>query len=130
MAFIVIFMPTQQAFAIIPTTALFEANDPDDGDTIFSDGDTILIRFSTATNATNLGTMDSTEFNANFTIAGGISSFDGTFTGAWNGDSTELLITWTTIGSNIPVVGSTTIEEKGTTTIFDSGETDKYADTP
>ncbi len=117
------------AYAAVPTTTLLEANDPDDGDNIFSAGDTILIRFSESTNATNGGTMTPAEFNANFTIAGGITSFDGTFTGTWQTGSTELLITWTTIGINIPVVGSTTIEEKATTTIFDAAGAFKYADT-
>jgi len=118
------------AFAAIPTVTLFEANDPDDGDTVFSAGDTILIRFSEAINATNGGTMTPTEFNANFTIAGGISSFDGTFTGTWQTGSTELLLTWTVIGSNTPVVGSTTIEEKGTTDIASVSTSEIYADTP
>ncbi len=118
------------AFAAIPTVTLFEANDPDDGDTVFSAGDTILIRFSEAINATNGGTMTPTEFNANFTIAGGISSFDGTFTGTWQTSSTELLLTWTVIGSNTPVVGSTTIEEKGTTNIASVSTSEIYADTP
>jgi len=121
---------TQDAFAAVPTITLFEANDPNDLDAIFSNGDTVLIRFSEAVNATNGGTMTPTEFSANFTIAGGISSFDGTFTGTWQTSSTELLITWTTIGSNIPVVGSTTIDDNAaTTTLFDEATTtDKFVE--
>ena len=56
------------AYAVVPTIILFEANDPDDGDTVFSAGDTILIRFNAGVNATNGGSMTSTEFAANFTV--------------------------------------------------------------
>ena len=121
---------SQDAFAATPTTTLFEANDPDDGDTIFSNGDTILIRFSEATNATNGGTMTSGEFAANFTVAG-TAAFDGTFSGIWQTGSTELLLTWTTIGAATPVNPTTTIEENGATTnIADVGDVNLYADTP
>lgn len=109
------------AYAANPTVTSFLANDPDDGDNVFSNGDTILIVFDIGTNATNGGTMTPTEFNANFTIAGGISSFDGTFSGVWQNSAQELLLTWTSIGSNTPVVGATTIEEKGTTNIAAAG---------
>ncbi|EGG43028.1 Hypothetical protein Nlim_0078 [Candidatus Nitrosarchaeum limnium SFB1] len=120
------------AYAAPITVSTFQANDPDDGDSVFSNGDTILIAFNVGTNATNGGTMTSTEFNANFTISGGISSFDGTFSGVWQNSAQELLLTWTSVGSNIPVVGTTTIEEKGTTNISSSAGTnaDVYSDTP
>jgi len=37
------------------------ANDPDDGDTAYSDGDTLTLTFSANTNATNGGTMTNAE---------------------------------------------------------------------
>ena len=47
---------TQEAFAVgEPAFSLFVADDPDDGDTILSNGDTLTITFSEATNATNNG---------------------------------------------------------------------------
>lgn len=111
------------AYAAIPTITLFEADDPDNGDAVFSNDDTILIRFSEGVNATNGGTMTSGEFAANFTI-GVTGAFDGTFSGTWqtpdaNGP-TELLITWTVIGANTPMVAATTIDDNAaTTTLFD-----------
>lgn len=112
-------MPLQQAFADVPTIVLFEANDPDDADTVFSVGDTILIRFSEGVNATNGGTMTAGEFAANFTIAG-TAAFDGTFSGVWSnldgGGSRDLLLTWTVIGAATPIVGTTTIDDNAATT--------------
>ena len=97
---------SQNAFAASPITSAV-ANDPDDGDTIFSVGDTILITFPGATNATNGGTMTSTEFLANFTTTNP-NPFDGTFSGTWQNSAQELLLTWTAIATNL-VISSTTI---------------------
>ena len=111
------------AYAAVPTITAFIANDPDDGDAVFSNGDTILIRFSEAVNATNGGTLSPTEFAANFTVTNP-ASFDGTFTGTWQTGSTELLLTWTVIGAQIPNVGTTTITDNAATTnLFDAATT-------
>ncbi|AFS81240.1 hypothetical protein NKOR_06835 [Candidatus Nitrosopumilus koreensis AR1] len=68
------------------------ANDPDDGDTIFSNDDTIIMSFA-STNATGSGTMTDTEIKANFTSSNS-DLFDtgGTYTGFWSSDSTTLTI--------------------------------------
>jgi len=121
------------AYAVVPTIILFEANDPDDGDTVFSVGDTILIRFNAGVNATNGGSMTSAEFAANFTVTSP-ASFDGTFSGVWsNPDANgpqDLLLTWTAIGSNTPTVSTTTIDDNAATTnLFDAATTtDKFVE--
>jgi len=124
---------SQEALAAVPTIVLFEANDPDNADTLFSVGDTILIRFSEGVNAANGGTMTAGEFAANFTIAG-TAAFDGTFTGAWSnpdgGGSRDLTLTWTIIGAATPIVGTTTIDDNAATTnLFDAATTtDKFVE--
>jgi len=68
--FAVGFVPylTQDAFADTIAISSWVANDPDDGDTVYSVGDTLTLTFSGATNATNGGTMTHAEVIANFTF--------------------------------------------------------------
>ena len=67
------------------------ANDPDDGDTVYSVGDTVTITFPAATNATGGGTMTNAEIIANFTWTTADVDSD-TLTGTWDGTSTILTI--------------------------------------
>ncbi|KAF6243352.1 hypothetical protein C6988_03670 [Nitrosopumilus sp. b1] len=117
---------TDDAFAAVPQFDTFVAADPDNGDLVYSVGDTLTINFDIATNATGGGTMTTAEINANFTFASpDISGGGTTYTGLWSADSTSLTITITGLG-NVPVISSTTVQGAGTTTIADAdgGNTD------
>ncbi len=82
------------------------ANDPDDGDTIYSIGDTITITFPAATNATGGGTMTNAEIIANFTWTTADVDSD-TLTGTWDGTSTILTILVNAIGGVDPPIPNT-----------------------
>lgn len=106
------FIPIQYAYAasgIVSATA----DDPDDGDAVYSVGDTITIVFPAATNATGSGSMTEAEISANFTFAlpAGLDLFDGDLTGLWNAAST--IVTFTV--NSIAGVG--TPPQPGTTTV-------------
>jgi len=81
---------TQDAFAASGISSAV-ANDPDDGDTVYSVGDTVTITFPAATNATASGTMTNAEIIANFTWTTADVDSD-TLTGTWDGASTILTI--------------------------------------
>ena len=111
LTFIVIFMPTQQAFgAFAPLTSAI-ADDPDDADTVYSVGDTITITFPTAVNASFAsGTMDSIEFLANFTFSSSDIDTDDTVSGVWNSVPDAITFTINAItGSTPPVIDTETI---------------------
>ncbi len=76
---------TQEAFAAEPEFSLFVADDPDDLDTILSNGDTLTITFSEATNATNNGAISRAEIIANFTDGTGAVDWGDAYSGVWNG---------------------------------------------
>jgi len=102
---------TQEAFAVgEPAFSLFVANDPDDGDTVLSNGDTLTITFSEATNATNNGAISRAEIIANFTDGTGAVDWGDVYSGVWNGDSTVLTITLTDVTNAILTLGVTTVE--------------------
>ena len=82
------------------------ANDPDDADAIYSDGDTLTLTFSANTNATNGGTMTDAEIKANFTFATPNIETDVTFSGLWTSLST-LQITVDTAGAAATIDAST-----------------------
>lgn len=82
------------------------ANDPDDGDAIYSDGDTLTLTFSANTNATNGGAMTDTEIKANFTFATPNIATGATFSGLWTSLST-LQITVDTAGTDTTIGGTT-----------------------
>lgn len=86
------------------------ANDPDDGDAIYSVGDIITIAFPAPTNATGSGTMSNTEFRANFTIDTTDIDTADTVTGVWNAASDILTLTINTIaGTDPPTVNTDTV---------------------
>lgn len=89
------------------------ADDPDDGDAVYSVGDTITIVFPAATNATASGSMTEAEISANFTFTNpvGLDLFDGDLTGLWNVASTIVTLTVNSIAGvgTPPVVGTTTV---------------------
>jgi hypothetical protein len=105
---------SQDVFAASPISSAV-ANDPDDGDTIYSVDDTITITFPDATNATASGTMSNTEFRANFTIATTDIDTADTVTGTWDGTSTILTLVINTIaGGDPPRVNTDTVNYDAT----------------
>jgi hypothetical protein len=99
---------SQEAFADTIDISSWVANDPDDGDTAYSDGDTLTLTFSANTNATNGGTMTHAEVIANFTFATPNIATGATFSGLWTSLST-LQITADTAGT-APTIGGTTVQ--------------------
>ena len=101
---------TQNVFAAEPAFSSFVADDPDDLDAILSNGDTLIITFSEATNATNNGAMTRSEIIANFTDGTGAVDWGDAYSGVWNGDSTVLTITLTDVTNAILTLGVSTVE--------------------
>jgi hypothetical protein len=111
----------QDAFAASPISSAV-ANDPDDGDTVYSVGDTIVITFPAATNATASGTMTNAEFQANFTVSNSDIDDDDTVSGVWTSQSI-LTITINAIADALnldPVIDTDQISYRsgGTGTLF------------
>ena len=99
---------TQDAFAAFAPLTSAVADDPDDGDTVYSTGDTIVITFPVAVNASFAsGTMNNAEFRANFTFSASDIDDSDTVSGLWNAGVTALTITIDTIGGTIPPVINT-----------------------
>jgi len=109
---------TQDVFAHQTSLSSWVANDPDDGDTVFSAGDTLTLTFAAATNQT-LGLISQSAIDGNFTFNGGTVS-DGTYTGNWI-DTSNLVITILTAGTT-PIIDTTTAIPKAGNTIGVSGE--------
>lgn len=100
---------SQNVFAASPIVSAV-ANDPDDGDTIYSVGDTITITFLGATNATSGGSMTNTEFRANFTMATTDIDTADTVTGTWSSASVLLLTIGTIAGADPPTINTDTVQ--------------------
>jgi len=96
-----------EAFADIPNIDTFVADDPDNGDTVLSDGDTLTITFSLPINATASGAITQAEIDANFTT--GAATIGTTYTGVWSADTLSLLITIIDAATGDLVVDTTTI---------------------
>ena len=99
---------SQDAFAASPISSAV-ANDPDDADAVYSVGDTIVITFPGATNATASGTMTNTEFRANFTVATTDIDTADTITGVWTSTSILTLTVGTIAGVDPPTVNTDTV---------------------
>ena len=96
------------AYATHPSITSYVGNDPDDGDTVYSDGDTITINLSGAGNVTVGIITDTTDITGNFTFVPNPLTA-ATLTGEWVTTS-QLLITLTSIGTNTLVVGTSTVD--------------------
>lgn len=107
------------AFAAIPQFDTYVADDPDNGDEILSNGDTVTITFDIATNATAGGTISQAEINANFTDGAGAPDFGTTYSGVWS-DASTLVITLTDVTGAVLNLGASTIGGAATTTIADA----------
>lgn len=99
---------SQDAFAASPIVSAV-ANDPDDGDAVYSVGDTIVITFPGATNATASGTMSNTEFRANFTVATTDIDTADIVTGVWTSTSVLTLTVGTIAGVDPPTINTDTV---------------------
>ena len=93
----------------MPLFDTYVANDPDDGDIILSNGDTVTITFDSATNATNGGSMSLAEINANFTDGAGAPDLGTAYSGIWSAGSTVLTITITNAVGGTIAIGVDTI---------------------
>jgi len=96
LTFIVIFMPTQQAFADQTVITTFTANDPDNAEETYNIGDTFTITFVPDTNQT--GIMNDGGVDGNFTFAGPDIS-GTTFSGTWTSASTLVLTVDAAVGA-------------------------------
>lgn len=113
---------TSDAFGAEPEFSSFVADDPNDLDAVLSNGDTLTITFSEATNATNNGAMTRAEIIANFTDGTGGVDWGDAYSGVWNGDSTVLTVTLTDVTNAILTLGATTIEGRSGTNISSAAE--------
>jgi len=109
---------TQDAFADIATINGFTVDDPDDGDIVYSVGDTLTITFDVATNQT--GVVTDANIAGNFTFTNQDIN-DNTFSGTW---TTNQILTLTVDAiTTSPIIGTTGISALGTNNIGTLGET-------
>ena len=99
--------------------ATFVADDTDNGDIVYSVGDTLTLSFSAPTNQSGAATK--ANIDGNFTFALPDISVGSTYTGVWTDPST-LVITITAAGASPTIGVSTTIPSAGTN-IGDAGST-------
>ena len=109
-----------EAYAAVPQFSTYVADDPDNLDLVYSDGDTVTITFDIATNATGGGLISQAEIDLNFTDSVGPPDFGTTYTGVWSLDSRTLTITVTDVTGGTIAIGVDTIGGRGTTTIADA----------
>lgn len=108
------------AYAAVPQFDTYVADDPDNGDVVLSDGDTVTITFDIPTNATANGAISQAEIDANFTDGVGAPDFGAAYNGVWAPDSMSLTITITDATGGTIAIGVDTILGRGTTTIADA----------
>ena len=115
LAFVAISMPLQQAYSAPPVLQTFVADDPDDADNVYSDGDTFTITFDIPTNQTGTATGPNIRGNFTFTEDPGFI-----IVGEWT-DSSTLVITsdGEIVKGSPPVIGVTTVAMKGDNNIGD-----------
>lgn len=104
---------TDYAFAISPQISTYVGNDPDDGDNVYSDGDTLTITFNIPTNQS--GTATSANILGNFTFS---QPLGASFSGVWSNSQT-LVITVSSVAGGNQNIGVTTVSASGTNTIGD-----------
>jgi len=109
------------AFADVPNIDTFVADDPDDGDLVYSVGDTFTLAFDLPINVTASATMSQGAIDGNFTLSGG-AVFGVTYTGLWSGDRLSLTITVNTVGAPNPTIGGTTVSAAGTSNLGHAGD--------
>jgi len=103
----------------VHTIATYVADDPDDGDVVYSVGDTLTISFSAPTNQS--GAVTKLNIDGNFTFALPPINIGSTYTGVW-ADPSTLVITITFAGAS-PTIALSTVVPSGGTNIGDAGST-------
>jgi len=104
---------TQEAFALAPTITSYVADDPDNLDGVYSNGDTLTITLSAGSNAT-AQVVQNAAITGNFTFTTADPLTGGAvFTGEWTSNSV-LVITMTTIGTAISL-GTAEVDVNGAT---------------
>ena len=111
---------SQNGFADTITISSWVADDPNNGDTVYSAGDTLTLTFSGNTNATNGGTMTDAEVKANFTFNSPDIESGASFTGTWTALNT-LRINVVTAGT-APTISTTTVQGDSTNNIGTASE--------
>jgi len=101
------------------TISTFVADDPDNGDIVYSVGDTLTLSFSAPTNQSGAATK--ANIDGNFTFALPNISVGSTYTGVW-ADPSTLVITITVAGAS-PTIGVSTAIPSAGTNIGDAGST-------
>jgi len=100
------------------TISTFVADDPDNGDTVYSNDDTLTITFSGATNQT--GAASQVNINGNFTFSVALGA---TYSGVWTDPSTLFITVTSTAGEGGVTIGVTTATPTGGNNIGDLGST-------
>ncbi len=105
-----------------PFIISLSANDPDDMDVIYSDGDTITIIFDSSTNTPGGITLvqDKLAVDDMFTFT---ESLGAEYTGQWNTEDTFVITIINPLESTPPVIGITTVTPTGVTPILSADET-------
>lgn len=104
---------SQEAFALAPTITSYVADDPNNLDGVYSNGDTLTITLSAGSNAT-AQVVQNSAITGNFTFTTADPLTGGAvFTGEWTSNSV-LVITMTTIGTVI-ALGTAEVDVNGAT---------------
>ena len=114
----------QDAFAHSAVVSAYTANDPDDGDAVYSNGDTLTITTFAATNATVGAVTDAAFVTGNFTFVP--NPIAGVFNTDWSAewtDASNLVITIINVG-NVVAIPTSTVVVTGGNTIGESGNPD------
>ena len=82
------------------------ADDPDDGDIIFGNGDTLIFTFDVETNQAAMTTLTKAEVDALFNF--GTVNLGTNYTGEWTDRRTLVIMIVDATGSTAPTLGSTT----------------------
>ena len=97
-----------------PSILDFVAADPDSGDAVYGNDDTITIRFSEATSRADptpsVPGLSTSDINTMFTFSeGGLSASLGTVSGIWTSPSTLVITTVDATGATPPTIGGLTV---------------------
>ena len=103
-----------------PTIASFTANDPDDGDAVYSNDDTLTIVMSEATDQA-VGVVNQAQTDALFIVSD--APFGTTYSGEWTDASTFVITPSDVTGEGGISIGSTTVSPAGTTPILNAAGT-------
>ena len=111
-------LSSNNAYAANPQFATFVANDPDDGDSVYSNDDTLVITFDIPTNVTAGVSASQSDINGNFTFSQ--APIGTTYTGFWDTNQ-QLTITVSDVsGNGGTAIGLTTVTVAGTVNIADN----------